>query len=74
MFILFILRLELQSPLHRVIAGIRIEDNFKETDRNKELFNLTNNDRDTRHLMILVVYLQFRTFYGFRLAVETPLT
>jgi hypothetical protein len=44
MLVLFILRLELRSPLHRVIAGIRVEHRFKETSGNKELLNLVNND------------------------------
>jgi hypothetical protein len=48
-FVLFILRLKLQSPLHRrrrqVIAGICVEDKLKDTGSNEELLDLANNDR-----------------------------
>jgi hypothetical protein len=60
MFVLFVLRFELQTPFHRVrvIAGICVEDKFKETGSDKEMLDLANNDRfigDTRRLMILVM-------------------
>jgi len=42
----------------------RVKDKFKETGSNKELFDLTNNDRfvsDTRHLMVLAILVMILT-------------
>jgi hypothetical protein len=61
-FIIRVLKLTGKSPY--VLESIMIhwqanlKDKLKETGSNKELFDLTNNDRfvsDTRHLMVLAI-------------------
>jgi len=50
--------LGLESTTASSIIRWRVKDKFKETGSNKELLDLTNNDRfvsGTRHLMVLAI-------------------